>query len=381
MHRGRRLLVTCLCAAVLIGGCWDGRELEKRAIVLLVGIDRTEAGVRLSLQLARPQAFPGSAVREAPAGEVVTVLSREGTDVDTALLDLQLAVDRQLFFGHTRVVVMSEDAAREGVWRYLHPLFGDTLLPRTAWLFIARGSARAVLAHRPALDPIPATYLTHFFDNRILLQRWFEVTIGGFHQRWVTPGVEPLVVWIAPGQPDQSAPTILGLAAFLADRFAGGLDRESSRGWVMTQNQLPAGRVPAACPDRPGTFAVRVVRTQTRIRPRIQDDALKGLEMVTQVQGRIEGVDCTATFSDPREMERFEQAFQQEISRLIRAGLRRAQTELRSDVFGLGRAVYRYAHQAWPGDRRWAELFPQVPVEVDVRVRLDHTRSYRDVRR
>lgn len=378
MRNRRWLIAICLFAAVLVGGCWDGRELEKRAIVLLVGIDKSQAGVRIGLQLARPQAFAGSAGEQSTPRDVVTVVTRNGADVPAALHALQLAVDRDLFFGHARVVVMSEEVARAGVWRQLQPLVGDMQIPRTSWLFIVRGSAEAVLAHKPPLDAVPATYLTNFFDNRLLLQRWYDVTVGGFHQRQVTPGEEPIAIWIAPGQPDQSAPTVLGIAAFHGDRFRGGLDREASRGWVITQNQPPPGLTPVSCPGRPGKFAVRVVRSQNRIRPRTDGESVKGLVVVAHVQGRIEAVDCRATFSAPREMERFAQAFQEIISNSVRAGLKGAQTELRSDIFGFGKAAYRYAHEAWPGDEQWAKLFPELPIEVNVNVRLDYTGSYRN---
>ncbi len=379
MHSRRWLIAICLCTAIIAGGCWDGQELDRRATVLMLGIDKTDEGVRVGLQLARPQALAGSTGEGSgrDGAKVVTVVSRVGADVTGALHALQLAVDRDLFFGHTRVILVSEDVAREGILRHLQPLYGGAeLLPRSAWLFVVKGSVDEVLAHRPDLDAIPANYLTHFFDNRILLQRPYEVTLGSFHRYWVTPGVEPIVVWIAPGQPDQSAPTLLGLAAFHGDRFVGGLGRVPSKGWVITQNQPPPGRLPIPCPGRPGTLAVRVVKSQNRIRPKVQNGSVKGVQVVANVQARIEGIGCSADMSDLHEFAKFEQAFHDEITHLIREGIRRAQTELQTDVFGFGKAIYRFAHWAWPGDERWAELFPDLPVQVNVTVQLEYTGSY-----
>lgn len=384
MKSHRKLFWVLLWVQILISGCWDGRELEKRAIVLIIGIDVVGDGVRVGLQLARPQSMSGSASEQSAGGgsEVVTVVSREGADVSAALHLLQLAVDRDLFFGHTRVVVMSEDAARDGVLPHLQPLYGGAaLLPRSAWLFITKGTAGAILELRPALDRIPATYLTQFFDNRILLQRPSDVTMGAFHRHLVTPGQEPVVLWIAPGQPDQPAPSLLGLAAFNGDRFVGGLDMVHSKGWSITQHQPTPGRLPVKCPDRPGTFAVRVIKSRNRIRPRTRGGTVTGLTVTANVQGQIEGVDCRASLGDPREMERFDQAFRAEIADLVQAGIRRAKEELKSDVFGFGKATHRYAYQAWPGDERWSQLFPDLPVHTDVTAQLDYTGSYRETDR
>lgn len=382
MRSRHRLIGLCLSVAILLAGCWDGRELEKRAIVLIVGIDRSETGVRIGLQLARPQAYATTGAGGSPSSdEVVTVVSREGTDVPDALHHLQLAVDRDLFFGHARVVVLGEEAASDGAWRHIQPLIGDMMLPRSSWLFIVRGAAAEILAERPSLDVLPAKYLTHFFDNRILLQRPIDVTLGGFHQRWMTPGIEPIAVWIEPGQPDQDAPTLLGMAAFRGDRFAGGLESDPSKGWVITQDQAPPGRLPVPCPDRPGTFAVRVSRSANLLRPRLQGDSVRGLLVSANVRGRIEGNNCRADFSEPDELRRFEEVFRDKVAQLIEAGIQRAQTELESDIFGFGRETYRYGHQAWPGTEQWEELFPELPVKVDVTARLDYSRSYRQTGR
>lgn len=379
MHN-RRKYALLLIMALLLGGCWDGRELEKRAMVLMIGLDRSEAGVRLSLQVARPQSLSGAATEgSSGGGDVVTVVTREGSDVSAALHALQLAVDRDLFFGHTRVVLIGEELAREGVTELLQPLYGGaSLLPRSAWLFVVHGSAEEVLGLRPSLDRIPATYLTNFFDNRLLLQRPYDVTLGAFRRRLVTPGEEPVVVWVSPGQPDQSAPTLLGLAAFRADRFIGGLGENESKGWLLTQNQAPPGRLPIDCPGRSGRFAVRVISSENRIRPIAQGDSLKGLRALISVRARVEGIDCEANLEEPQEVSRFEQALRQRLGELATASIQMAQQELQSDVFGFGRATYRFAPRAWPGDERWNRLFPELPVEVAVQVVLDDTESYRE---
>lgn len=364
----------------LLGGCWDGQDLEKRSIALILGIDKTKAGVRVGLQLARPQAFSGSTAGSAEK-DVVTVITREGPDVVSVLHDLQLAVDRQLFFGHVRVVVLGEEAARSGLWRHVHPLFGDAAVPRNAWLFVVRGTAEAILKLRPALDTVPATYLTHFFENRLLIHDPYVVTVGAFHQRWVTPGEEPIALWIAPGQPDQSAPTILGIAAFRDDHFVGGLLDPPGRGWEILQGQLPAGRLATDCPGRTGRFNVRILRLKARLRPQLVGGALQGLRVTVKASGRIEGMDCGASFSDPAEVARFESAVAQRFQQLSQQSLKRAQEELQVDIYGFGKQVHRWARRVWVDDQAWAKQFPRLPVALEISVKLDYTRSYRETYR
>lgn len=366
-----------LLLALVLTGCWDGRELERRALVMVVALDRSDDGVQVSLQLARPQTLAGASGQpDGGDGEPVTVVARSGASVSRALQALQFAVDRELFFGHVRVVVVSEQIASSGLWPLLQPLVGDQLMPRNAWLFVVRGSAAQVLAARPALDRIPATYLSNFFENRLLLQRTYDVTLGGFHQRWVTPGEEPIAIWIAPVQEDQSAPALLGLAALRGDRFIGGLDWDASLGWLITQNQAPPDGFPVPCPDGDGTFSVRMVRSANRLRPVTETGRLTGLVASARVRGRIEEIDCGSFNVVPAEMGRFELAFRRAVERHLKQAFDQAQAALGSDIFGFGKAVYRFAPAAWPGDSAWAESFPHQPIRTEVSVRLDFSRSY-----
>lgn len=374
----RRLPVLCLLLP-LLAGCWDGLELEQRALVLMVAIDGTDTGVRVSLQLARPQTMAGSSgeTSGSQGGEPVTVVTRAGKDVAAAIQAIQLSVDRELFFGHVRVVILSEEIGRRGAWAYLEPLVGGSLsVPRTAWLFVVRGAAEKVLSARPALDRVPSTYLSNFFETRLLLERPYDVTVGGFHQRWVTPGEEPVAIWISALQEDQSAPELLGVAAFKGDSYQGGLEREESLGWILTQNQRLLGRLSIACPDGDGYFAVRFIRSSIRLRPEVSDGKLTGVAVVGSVSGRIGSAQCQVGALTLEGITQYERAFRAEIERLVSAAFVAAQAELDSDIIGFGKAVYRFAHPHWTGDADWAERFADLRLRVAVNACLDHNRTY-----
>ena len=129
------------------------------------------------------------------------------------MLYAQLAIDRNLFFGHVRAVVIHQDIAQRGMLSLVNPMLQSHITPRETWLF-SSNPARDVLENSPALDAIPSTYFSNFFENNLLLNRPYEMTLGGFHQRLVTPGIQPFAMWIGRGDKELSAPSIAGLAAF-----------------------------------------------------------------------------------------------------------------------------------------------------------------------
>lgn len=372
-------LLLLFCCLVLLSGCWDGRELEKRAIVLMIGIDRAEEGVRVSLQWALPQSMTASPGQEggSKSNEPAVVITRAGVDISSALREIQYDINRELFFGHVKAILLSESVAQLDTWKIIQQLLGGGLaVPRTAWLFVVSGEAQPVMHARPALDRIPAMYLHNFLETRLLLTRPYDVTVGGFHQRLVTPGEEPIGIWITADEQGGAPVTMLGVAVFQGDRFLGGLSREESIGWALTQNQGIADRLSVACPQGDGRFTVHFIRSAIRLRPRVEGGKLVRQDVQGGVSGRIESSQCHPDHLDPNTMLLFRQALHAEVERLLNAAFDRAQQDFGSDVFGFGKSVYRYAHRMWPGDASWSKQFREVEIGIEINVQLGNVQTY-----
>lgn len=373
-----RRLCPLLALLVFLFGCWDGREIERRALVLTISLDAAPGGVQLGVQIALPRLLgPAGPAGGSPQVTPAFVRHVVARDAATALSDLQMALDRDLFFGHVRVVLVGEELARQGVWPHLAALYGNTLVPRTAWVAVVEGQAESLLAVHPPLENIPPTYLTNFFENRVLFQRPYDLTLGGFHQRLINPGVEPVALWLAPPLAEGMEPRVLGLAAFQGDRFAGGMSLEETYGWLLAQNQQPIRWFTVDCPRSPGIFRARLTTTTVTMRPVLAGNRLERVAVSGWVKARVDGQTCVDDFADPLVRAAAQAALARHLIGLVERAAATAQQELRTDVFGFGLQTFRYGFRAWPGDAAWRERFPGVPVRVDLNVRLDVVRTYR----
>lgn len=365
------LVILLLAGVMLMTGCWDGRELEKRSLVLLVGVEREENQYRVYLQLARPQSLGGGGGEGKGDGDPALVISRSGEDLPEIVQKLQLSVDRELFFAHVRGVVLSESVAQDGILGILNVLKNELRVPRTAWIFVVKGGVRPVLTARPELDRIPSTYLSNFFENLTLFQRPHDVSLGSFYNMAVTPGIHPVAMWIGERQPDQSAPSILGVAAFQGDRFQGGLTAEQMIGWTLLKGQPLPGRIYVPCPGGKGQFAVRITTVRRRIYPQVGDGEVRGVLVQLWVAGRTAAVTCQTQDALPATSEALTRAFEERVERAASLAISASQSDVRTDVLGIGRMVYRHAFRHWPGEERWDELYPTLPVRLQTESVLD----------
>ncbi|PWI58908.1 Ger(x)C family spore germination protein [Sulfoacidibacillus thermotolerans] len=363
--------------------CWDGIELQNRAIVLMVGIDPgKEDGqeIKVSVQIARPQMFknPVKAASQSENKKTI-VISQTGVNAADALRKLQLSIDRTLFFGHVRAIVVNEQLAREGLLRILDPLLQARIVSRESWLFISTHSAKAILKDIPMLDPIPSTYLSNFFENNILLNRPYDATIGGFHQRLVSPGIQPYGIWLGESNESLSAPTIKGIAAFFGDQMVGGLQKDQAIGWEFVENQFPKSPLIFQCPHHKNRhIVVEINDSRTTIHftdMRLDQPAIR---VHVSIHGYIEGNTCTKNnIEDIRQELYIERIVSKQLARNIEASIQQTQTVLHADLFGFGRMFYWYAPQKWQGNSKWDQAYPHAKIHVQVKAYLEFLSTYR----
>lgn len=111
----------------MLTGCWDRRELEERTSVLAVAVDIVEGRedlYKMTVQIPIPIKIAGSSGQGGGGNsDAVKIMSVTGRTVTDAANNLQLRLNQKLFLGHTRVLAISEEVAKEGF--------------RTSWTAIA----------------------------------------------------------------------------------------------------------------------------------------------------------------------------------------------------------------------------------------------------
>ncbi|MFB5188758.1 Ger(x)C family spore germination protein [Alicyclobacillus fastidiosus] len=372
-------MLLCLVFPFFLSGCWDAVELQQRAIVLMIGIDpspEATGDVRVTLQLARPQQLSTPPKPETTSGENSTVVIAEnGADVSEAVRKIQLATDRKLFFEHVRAIVVNQAVAKHGMLPMFDSIVQARIAPRDAWLFVSSNSAQEVLGYAPALDAIPSTYLTNFFENRLLLNRSYDATIGGFHQRLLTPGVEPFAIWVGPGIKEFSAPGLKGIAAFSGDKFVGGLDQQEALGWQFITNQFPRSLLTLTCPaSRSTTFVVNVRSVKSSITVAKDGASAPHASIQVRVKGWIEGGGCV-TESSPEELDTLTRQVEKEVGAMVKSSIMQSQT-FDSDLFGFGKKLYLFTPRNWQGDTKWRQAFHKLTVTVKVDAQLAFLQTY-----
>ncbi|ADU51410.1 germination protein, Ger(x)C family [Thermaerobacter marianensis DSM 12885] len=363
-----RALAVLLLAALLLTGCWDLEEIDRRTVVLGLAFDTArDGGWRMLATVPDPRALVpsgGTAIGPQPREPAFVVLETRGRTATENLARLRDITSRELFLGQVLVVGVSERLARQGVGSLLEFLMNDTDIPRAAWFVVGAGDPLRAMAVKPPQQTFPEFYLDDAFRARGKPAGALAVP---YWRVWVTslrPGQDVVVPVVEPGPRGQMR--VARVAAFRNNHLVGILTERET--WLLAvlrdarntlwQVDLGGGRRIALRPLGVDTRIAALAPASTGA-PRFRYD-------VTLNAALFEAHRMTGIRPEP-----YERAARRDLTRALEALIRRLQA-MGSDPLGFGER-WRIAHprrfQAATWHRQWRDA------QVEVRVRVNVTRG------
>lgn len=370
------LLVIVLMSTVTTG-CWDRRELEERTSVVAMAIDRVDEKeqslVKLSVQIPIPIKIVGSGGGGGEGGKsAVKVMSATGYSMADAMRNLQQRLNQQLFYGHTRVVAISEEVAREDLSAIVDSLRRSPQMRRLLWMVITPQEAVKLLEADPKLEQIPIVYVMDLMENGSKSGIVPDITLGKWFIDRSSSGSDSIANYV------QSTPREVkwhGLALFNDDKMVGHLEEDLS--WVLMQvkNKQIGGDVTITCPQNASrgggvgsylTAHPKKVHVKSTVAP--YQNTFK-MTVDVMVEDDIVESMCNADFSKEESYRLVEKALAAEMNSRARKMVEKVQGEYGVDVFGMGNKVRaKYMKQFEQVD--WKKEFPKTKIEVSYTVEV-----------
>lgn len=372
----RRRWAWLLLAGLLVTGCWDRREIEERSLVLASGFDpcAEEAEEPCAFRITRQIAIPGRiplGPGEGPGSdqqtvEVITVPAESGPQSHRTM---QAMLNREMRFGHIRVVIFAEDFARRGLAEVLDYTHRVPEAHRLFWVLVSVGPSEAVIRARPELEPLPAIFLNDMLQDAVSMGRLPPINIGEFMIQIANRGEDPVAPLIRMAEPD--LPELSGLAVFRGTQMVGTLSPEESVTYLQVRGVKRASeRLEVSLPnDRRADLDVfsrrsqyqlsgRPGRLQVRVRIDLEANLSQASPAVDTTDGR------TLTQIEERAARQVEESAARLAAKLQALG---------ADVFAVGERVRAYMPGVWRQIPDWHQAFAGVRFQFEVKVSLRRT--------
>jgi spore germination protein KC len=371
----KRVVFIILCLLLLVG-CWDRRELKEIGIVAAIGIDQDpDTGEFLfTSQVLNPSTLkPDGGGTGAP----FTLITTKGETVYKAIRNANQEFDRKNFYAHNKVIVLSEQLARDGVLPLLDGITRGREARGYIWLCVAKDmQSRDILdVKQQGIEKVQANYLESILENQQLNFDTIVLNLNDFYKKSLKGGIDPVigVLEMIKGSGDTSQKVKLsGGAVLKEDKLVGFLNEEEARGynWIIGEVKNGVLALPSLL-EKGKLVSIEVREASSNIKSELQGDKIS-FNVEIESSGVLVEQQGAGTLETRKEqydyLNKLEKELEKKIEREVNNVIEKAQKDLKADIFGFGNVLNKKDPNKWKElKEKWREdQFQNAAVNVKV---------------
>ncbi|WP_239633970.1 Ger(x)C family spore germination protein [Paenibacillus sp. H1-7] len=393
--RSLKWLIILSIIVPLLTGCWDRQEIEDRAIVLGVSIDEAGPGaekeeneishlhdkfpvpdkgmIRVAVQIALPGKIPLGPGESGAAGkssaETVWVIEVVGHTIDDALMNLQQQLSSRLFFGHLRIIVVSEKIARKGLQNFNDYFRRNSEIRRTAWMVVSKGDAEPFLRAAPKLERVPTLYLLSTLDDSVKQGKFPNDFLGTYWSNESKKGQEAFLPYIEL-MTEQNV-ELKGLAYFKNSTMVNSTEPFEIAAYMGIKGMNPAGyRVFISLDNQPSkTVMIYATHRESKFKVSIKDGLPHFVVKIFIETNLEEKLSESLLTNRSQILKEIEAQHQKSLLKTYSGLVKKTQKE-GSDIFGFGEYVRALEPGFWnehvKTKENWQVMYKNIEVQFEV---------------
>lgn len=356
-----------------LSGCWDYRGLDELTIVTGVAIDKKpeEDIYQLTYEivdLIEP-------IKE--KGPNRKLIESEGKTIFEAVRNAKRRVSNKLYFGHSELIIICEEIARNEDLNVVLDFFTrDSECRETINVVVSQEkTARDIIASEGIGHTVITNEILEILEDdkkitssilSVELYRLFNI-MGAEGKELALPAFH-----IVQNDGKPTAETN-GTAVFKDNKLVGFLSPEESKYFLFIVNEIEGGIFTVASSGQRPNISFEIYNNDTNLSFEYKDEKLKIKIKTTTVVFLGEFMRQFAPL-DEKELNALEETAEKELEDKIRNVVKKLQTEFGSDIFGFGNMIYKKDFRLWRQLKdNWDEHFKSLDLEVEADIRIMNT--------
>ncbi|MGD6794870.1 Ger(x)C family spore germination protein [Metabacillus indicus] len=371
-------VILTLGSSVVISKNVEDTLIKSISIVSAIGIDSSDEGYEVTLQMINTAAKPDS------AGEVTgsIIYQQSGRTISQAVKNILDRNPKKIFLDSAELIVIGEQTAREkGIHEILALFLTESEISSSIKIMVTKDypASKIIKTITPA-EKVSSKRINDIVHSNELnlgsVAGVYPVKVMNDLLRNIKGTAIPYVTLnsdqeIGSSQENISSPEpevlviLNGMAYFKKDKLAGYLTRDESKVFLGFINSTKKATIETQCGDDQGFFTIHIKKSKTSVKP-VHINGMVSFQVEQKMKGEL--FESTCRQDDLPYLEsRAEAVLKSEMARLIA----RSQEE-NNDFLGFLKEIYlRDPFKFQEINKKWKELFPEVPVEVEVDLEIE----------
>lgn len=169
----KRALIFLLLPLLLLSGCWDYTELNMQHYVMGMSIDYVNNRYQVCIETVKITGEP-----ESLSASRGVVIKTSGLSIFDAVRDAITAAGKKLYWGHARLLVMSEEVARNHLNSVIDVIDRAQDVYSNLTLSVAKDTtAQEILTSKTPRETIVSEHIMHVFENEKPSRRFVKTEL------------------------------------------------------------------------------------------------------------------------------------------------------------------------------------------------------------
>ncbi|TYP49234.1 Ger(x)C family spore germination protein [Thermosediminibacter litoriperuensis] len=351
-------------------GCWDMVDIDKRFFVGNIGVDRAEDGeqmlVTFTFPIVRKIAGGQGGGQGGGGGSTIVVISTVTDSIHAAARQAAMRLSRRLFFEHTRVILIGEELARDGIEEVVNFLERNTEINRRGRVIVVRGKAKDALTIKNEIEVLLALYIANIFENRDICARFIETDVDEFMKQVHSMNGNVLLPRLTPGKTDVK---IGGAAVIKKYKLVGWLEENETLGANFVLGEISGADIMIDIPGYKYPVVFTVTHNKAAMELLEAGDYPK-FRVKLEVKGEIVETPEQIQLA-PEMLKIIEKMLEDRINHMVLASIRKLQEEYQVDLLGFGEYLSKYKPDVWEEYKKdWENIFPDAEINVETKVKI-----------
>jgi spore germination protein KC len=347
--------------SLLFTGCWDYKDIEKRSLVMTIALDKAGPNkVRFDDEVAE---FIYSTTSQIKYNLIH--YQGEGSNFDTARIDIEASVRNELNNGSVRGLVIGENFAREnGIEEYLNRINKHYDIRKTITLVISKCPTKELIE-----TSVKENRSVGFFveDNiRTLFQHSdINVNVAKAVSDMRMDGMGTLIPCI---DLENDKIKYVGLAVIKDSKLIDIISSQNTTGILL----IDAPKVPMTITlidpkDSSNTTAFKLTKAKKKIKTYYKNDEVI-MDLSLDVRASMTH-QYKIVPQDEKALEEIEEALSKNLKNSVEEAIRKSQNDYKVDLFEFIK-YFKAQHPVKYRSLNWRDAFPKAKINVKVNVNI-----------
>jgi len=371
MIRRYKKVAVLLLLPIFLTGCWDYKDVNKRDVIISIGVDDVNGEVEITGEAAK--LLSNSSQQNKGIAQLTEVYKYKSTGkhFEEVRAKYDSNVPFPYFAGAIRAIVFSKKYAEGGIRAYINRLYHVAEFRNSVLVSISKESTNDLFSHKIEND-ICIGYavedtIKYLDDNGAALYKTVQEVKSDVQFK----NIGYLLPYITS---EENTIKYLGLAAMKDSKLVGIIKREESNGFLFVLSKRPVMVNSFPNPsDEKNLIAIKTTLGKRGIKTNYEDGKINiyiDLKLKSQLQ-----YEYNIEPLSKEDIEKVENSISDQIKENIISATKRSQNEFKSDVFGFAR-YFKAENPKEYKQINWEEEYPKAVFHVNVDTTILNTNLF-----